>query len=80
MRAASVALTAALLLSACGGSDVSRTDVVGAMTNDAVPVRWSTLATEAEALTSGVASWCADGDGSDAIDAATTVRDGWLEL
>jgi predicted lipoprotein len=68
------------LLVACGDGGKSRADVVGGLTNEAVPARWATLASEAEAVSAGVSSWCLGGDGDDASAAVAVVRDGWLEL
>jgi predicted lipoprotein len=69
-----------MVLGACGGGGVSRADVVGGLTNEAVPARWANLASEAEAVSAGVASWCLGGDGGDASAATATLRDRWLEL
>ena len=73
---------AMLVLAGCGGDDISRAQVVGAMTDERVPDRYDELDASAADLATEAATFCT-GDRSDPtslLDAVTVVREQWVAL
>lgn len=69
-----------LALAACGDPGPSRSEVVGAMTEEWVPERYAEAAELADEVVSAVENWCTSGDPSEARAAVAEARGAWLRL
>ncbi|WP_040491958.1 imelysin family protein [Ilumatobacter nonamiensis] len=75
-----LAFAAGLVVSACGDSGPSRSEVVGSATETIVPARYAELAAAAETVVHDVQTWCDGEDATAATDSISAARDEWLTL